>query len=412
MSTAAAQLREAVDLVGLFAEVTSVRQQGSSAKALCPFHEEKTPSMVIDGDRGLYHCFGCQSGGDAITFVQEQFRVDFREALRILGDRAGVDVSSGAGRSASRAGRLADVRRRAASFFQERLKSGPDAARARAWLRRARGCTSERVADWGLGFAPAAGSALVDHLRSARVSDGDMTAAGVAERTAEGLAARWRAGEVMWPVRRPSGEVWGFAAESVGGGWEWPAHGGRAVFGLDWARSAAARRGYALVVKSFHEVAVCREAGVETAVAACSDQLTKQQMEVLGRYVSKVVVASGGSGLVEAAAAGGEGPPDVYLAETPMISGDGSLTDEAELVASAVPLPLAQLRAAAAADREQTAGGSSGGERNTAVRRLLSRYPAGPVRNELAAVASAEAGVPAEWLLPAPGRRSPDLAAV
>lgn len=411
MSTVAAQLREATDLVGLFSEVTSVRQQGSSAKALCPFHEEKTPSMVIDGDRGLYHCFGCQSGGDAITFVQEQFRVDFREALRILGDRVGVDVSSGVGRAASRAGRLADVRRRAAAFFQERLKSGPEAARARSYLRRVRGCTSERVADCGLGFAPAAGSALVDHLRSVRVSDGDMTAAGVAERTAGGLAARWRSGEVMWPVRRASGEVWGFAAESVGGGWEWPASGGRAVFGLDWARSAAARRGYALVVESFHEVAVCREAGVETAVAACSDRLTEQQLEVLGRYVSKVVVASGGSGLVEAAAAGGSGP-DVYLAEAPLIGRDGSLTDEAELVASAVPLPLAQLRAAAAVDREQSAVGSSSGDRNAAVRRLLSQYPPGPVRNELAAVAAAEAGVPAEWLLPAPGRRSPDLAAV
>ena len=177
-SEAALLVREATDIVELIEEVTPVKRINGAAKALCPFHPEKdTPSLSVDTEMGLYHCFGCDAGGDALTFVQEHSGVGFREALDLLARRAGIDLGPSA--RPTRAQRLDTIRWQTAEFTHGLLKSDPSAAAARAYLRGTHSYGSSDVVGFSVGWAPSDESVLPTHLRSIGVSDRDMTAAGV-----------------------------------------------------------------------------------------------------------------------------------------------------------------------------------------------------------------------------------------
>jgi len=131
------RVREATDIVDLIGEVTKVKKSGRSFMAVCPFHEEKTPSMSVDRARGLYHCFGCGEGGDVFSFVQKTQAIGFPEALDFLARRAGITLTQDPD-AAKRSGRRNDAVeaiRRAIDIYHDRLKTAPEAGPARAYLR-------------------------------------------------------------------------------------------------------------------------------------------------------------------------------------------------------------------------------------------------------------------------------------
>ncbi len=131
------RVRERTDLVELASEITKVKRSGRSVMAVCPFHQEKTPSLSIDGARGLYHCFGCGKSGDVFRWVQETQSVDFRDSVELLARRAGVTLTEEPG-AAQRRGRreeLIKVTTAAVEFYGKRLKKADDAASARRYLR-------------------------------------------------------------------------------------------------------------------------------------------------------------------------------------------------------------------------------------------------------------------------------------
>ncbi|MCY4368323.1 MAG: CHC2 zinc finger domain-containing protein [bacterium] len=128
-SQAAALVKEATDLVGLIGEVTEVRGTGAAAKALCPFHADRdTPSLSVSADKGVWHCFGCGLGGDALDFVQQSQAVGFRESLDILARRAGMDLGPSSVRR-TRPQRLDRIRWQTSEFCHQLLRSDPSAAR-------------------------------------------------------------------------------------------------------------------------------------------------------------------------------------------------------------------------------------------------------------------------------------------
>ena len=131
------KVRQATNLVDLVASVTKVKRSGRSFMAICPFHEEKSPSLSLDPGRGLYHCFGCQKGGDVFTFLSETQGLDFNEAVEELARRAGIQITSDAGADRQRGKRnaLHDAVRRAIEVYHNRLRTGADAGPARAYLR-------------------------------------------------------------------------------------------------------------------------------------------------------------------------------------------------------------------------------------------------------------------------------------
>ena len=200
------RVREASDLVDLIAEVTKVKKSGRSYAAICPFHEEKTPSMSVDRARGLYHCFGCGKGGDVFTFVQETQGVDFGEAIELLARKAGITLVRDPEDAKRRGKRGAAVEaiRRAIDFYHQRLKKAPEAGPARAYLR-SRGYAVDLIDEWRLGFAGVDWDTLTKDLKAGGVADQAMLDGGLSRRGRHGLFDVFR-GRLMFPIHDLRGD--------------------------------------------------------------------------------------------------------------------------------------------------------------------------------------------------------------
>lgn len=301
------RVREATDLVDLISEVTKVRKSGRSFMAVCPFHQEKTPSMSVDRARGLYHCFGCGEGGDVFTFVQKTQGLDFPEAVDVLARKAGITVEHDPGEAQKR-GRRADAveaLRRAIEVYHTRLKKSPEAGPARAYLR-GRGYDLVVIDEWKIGFAGTDWDTVTKALKSQGVSDKAMVAAGLSRRGRHGLYDVFR-GRLMFPIHDVRGDAVGFGgrriedidatstnnpdAKYVNSADSIVYHKARVLFGLDRARKAMSREGRAVIVEGYTDVIAMHQAGIETAVATCGTALGDGHFDLLRRFTEKVVLA-------------------------------------------------------------------------------------------------------------------------
>ncbi len=151
------QIRNALDISDVIGSYIQVKRAGHVAKALCPFHKEKTPSFHINPARQAFHCFGCGAGGDVYQFVMQYENVDFPTALRLLASRAGIAVQFDEDRGGKREGPAKDelfkVNEDATRRYQKELLQSPEAAEARAYLQK-RSLEVEAWKEWGIGYAP------------------------------------------------------------------------------------------------------------------------------------------------------------------------------------------------------------------------------------------------------------------
>ncbi len=200
-----ARVRSATDIVALISEHAALKKQGTRWVGLCPFHQEKTPSFSVNAEMGVFHCFGCQRSGDAITFVRDMEHVDFVEAVQRLADRAGVTITEDPSATAERhqRGPLFDAMEKAVDFYHERLLSASDAGRARDYLR-SRGYDGETVRTFRLGWAPDDWDTLAKHLHVAPKVLEESGLGFVNRRGRQQDAFRAR---VIFPIFDPSGRA-------------------------------------------------------------------------------------------------------------------------------------------------------------------------------------------------------------
>ena len=401
-SPAAVLVREATDLVGLIGEVTQVRRAGGAASvmAMCPFHPNSdTAAMSVDGERGLYHCFGCGASGDALTFVQQTHGVGFRESLDLLARRAGVDLGPSTARP-SRAQRLDAVRWQTAVFCHQLLVSDDSGAAARAYLRRTHRYGSDDVRAFHIGWAPTDPTVIPKHLGSLGVSEGDMVAAGVARRGPSRPFAQ-HFGRVLYPVVTGPERVSGFAAEDRDGGIEHPRRGGRSLFGFGQARSPIAREATAVVVSGYPTVVAYHRVGLANTVAPCGPHPTADQVATLSRWCDRAVVLTPNDAatrhLLDSDPGGHD--LDLYVAEAP--AGEGAdITREAVVAAAQSALPLPEARLVSTLAGYRGAGSFDARRRKlTAAHQVISAEPDLATRMELAAAAAALTGLPVERVL-------------
>src|SRR5687768_10642840 len=214
-------VKERTDVVDLIGSKVQLRQTGRSFKGLCPFHTEKTPSFVVYPESQSYHCFGCGKSGDIFTFVMDTENLDFRDALKLLADRAGVQLESqmqqrrDPARDRERDG-LIDLNERAAAFFSNVLWTSPSAGEARAVLER-RGVDRRTAERFGIGYAPDSFDALKGHFLARDVSEADLVAAGLLTRREEDGRTwdRFR-NRITFPIRNREGKAVGFGARAMG----------------------------------------------------------------------------------------------------------------------------------------------------------------------------------------------------
>jgi len=293
-----AAVRERSPIDEVVGEYLQLRNAGGgSLKGLCPFHDEKTPSFNVTPARGLFYCFSCAEGGDAIKFVQKIDGLSFVEAVERLAARAGVDLryEQGGyvpGQETSQRRRLIDAHRAAADFYAERI-GGPDAAPARAFLAE-RGFELADTERFGVGYSPKAWEDLTRHLRGRGFTDSELVAAGLAVQGSRGPRDRFR-GRLMWPIRDLSGDVIAFGARKLDPGDDGPKYlntpetslfrKSTVLYGADLAKREIAQRRQAVIVEGYTDVMACHLAGVPTAVATCGTSFGEDHVKVLRRLI-------------------------------------------------------------------------------------------------------------------------------
>ncbi|MCW2811347.1 MAG: dnaG [Friedmanniella sp.] len=267
---------------------------GGSLKGLCPFHDEKTPSFQVTPSRGFFYCFGCGEGGDTITFMQKIDNLSFAEAVERLADKVGIQLryteDNGSRPEPGIRVRLMEANRLAAEFFVEQLMS-PDALKARQFLSE-RGFDRVAAEQFGVGFAPRDGRALLRHLRGRGFSDRELVTAGLTREAGYDFFQS----RVLWPIRDSGRQVIGFGARRLFDDDRMPAKylntpetplykKSQVLYGLDLARTAISKRSQAVVVEGYTDVMAAHLSGVETAVASCGTAFGDDHARLLRRLM-------------------------------------------------------------------------------------------------------------------------------
>ncbi len=302
------EVKSRLNIVDVVSDVVRLQSAGSgSYKGLCPFHREKTPSFTVNEERQLWHCFGCQKGGDVFNFVMESEGVDFREALRILAERAGVVLRrryASEAVSPDRKAALKEILNLSAAFYTKQLFS-PVGKEALDYLHR-RGFDDEVLRRYQIGFAPEGWRYLLNFLLKRGFSPGDIERTGMIVRKENRVAQdandyydRFRC-RVMFPITDVLGQTIGFSGRIMPGNEnektakyintpESPLYRKKEVlYGIYQAKQAMKETGSAVVVEGNADVVALSQAGVANAIAVSGTAMTEKHARIIARYAGEV----------------------------------------------------------------------------------------------------------------------------
>ena len=418
------RVRAATDLAELVGEVTKVRRSGRSVMAVCPFHQEKTPSMSIDPARGLYHCFGCGKSGDLFRFVQETQALDFNDAVELLARRSGITLQRDpeAAKRRSRRQALVDATEVAVDFYHERLRKASDAAGARRYVR-GRGYDGDVAETFQMGFSPPGGEALVGMLRQRRVPEDVMVTAGLAVRARTGRVYDRFRGRLMFPIYDLRGDAVGFGARLLDG--EGPKYlnspetpiyrKSQLLYGLNWSKSEMVRQAHAVVVEGYTDVIGLHLAGMPVAVATCGTALVDSHLDLLRRFTERVVLMfdadeAGAGASLRGFEKSVPGDLDLRVAGLPagQDPADLAAAGEVETLRKAVEssVPLLQFRLESELERFDLNEPEARGRAVRAAAGLIGRHPDPVTRHEYAVFIARRTGVDLEMVERATGKAS------
>lgn len=294
-----AQIKERLSIQDVVAPYVKLRRAGRSMVGLCPFHKEKTPSFHVSTERGSWHCFGCGLGGDAFSFIEKIEGLDFKGALKMLADKAGVTIEYARGgnrEEASKKERLRDAMNRATEWYAAHLPKSPAEAYAKK-----RGLTDETIRAWRLGYAPEEWRALLEALTAEGFTIEEMLAAGLIKE-ADGKRGtyydRFR-NRLIFPISDVGGKVVAFtgralAADDQAKYLNSPEtelyHKSEVLFGLDKAKDFIRTRGFAMLVEGQMDVLMSHQSGFKNAIALSGTALTAQHVKLIKRYSENLML--------------------------------------------------------------------------------------------------------------------------
>jgi DNA primase len=295
-----ALVKERAAIDDVVREHVTLRVGGTgSLKGLCPFHDEKSPSFNVRPQLGVWHCFGCDEGGDVISFVQKVDHLSFADAVERLADKAGIAVEYEEGgtrprEEPGRRSRLVEAGRVAEQWYAEQLAKSAEALTGRQFLAE-RGFDRDAAARFTVGYAPRSGEAIVRHLRGKGFTDDEIVRVGLAGQGQRGLYDRFR-GRLVWPIHDITGDCIGFGARRLHEDDRIAAKylntsetalfkKSQVLYGLDLAKKAVSVQRRAVVVEGYTDVMACHLAGVDTAVATCGTAFGSDHIKVLRRIM-------------------------------------------------------------------------------------------------------------------------------
>src|ERR1017187_5403611 len=345
-----AQVRAATDIVALISEQVALKKSGRRWTGLCPFHGEKTPSFSVNAEEGRYYCFGCRASGDQITWVREIQHLDFIEALRLLADRAGIELHEdvNAGPALKDRKEALAAMERAVEWYHEQLLESPDARGARDYLR-SRGISGETARQFKLGWAPDEWDALTNSLK---LTEKLLLATGLGfvnkrDRRQDALRAR-----VIFPIFDPAGK-----AIAVGGRVLPPTSEGaersdahveakyknspetpiyskrKTLYALNFAKDDIIKSGEIIVCEGYTDVIAFFAVGLPRAVATCGTALGEDHFRLMRNFAKRIVLAYDADAAGQSAAASvyqweRQHEVDVFVAKLPRGSDPAELAQK------------------------------------------------------------------------------------
>ncbi|MFQ5653341.1 MAG: DNA primase [Planctomycetota bacterium] len=304
------RVREACSIIDVIEGYFPLIPDGRNFKALCPFHSEKTPSFKVDPARGTYHCFGCHERGDAFSFVMKMESIEFRPALELLAERAGVTLSGGRGARAwegpggMQRSEAEELLRWSVQWFQKEL-AGPRGVDARRYLRE-RGFRDSTLRDFSVGYAPPGWSGLADAIAGSRYPQQSAVSLGLLkERPSGGVYDAFR-DRIVFPIRATQGRVVGFGARRLKGEEERgnPKYlnspesalfmKGELLYGLHEGGDEIRRRRALLLMEGYTDVLMAHQEGFPLAAATLGTALTSANVERACRFADRVFLVFDG----------------------------------------------------------------------------------------------------------------------
>lgn len=296
------EIKDRLNILEVLQDYVQLKKAGTNYKGLCPFHSEKTPSFMVSPSKQIWHCFGCGLGGDIFEFIKLAENVEFSEALKILADRAGVELKKLTPQEVETVKSkdvLYEINKQAASYFETVLWES-DAAKAALEYLRNRGLTDQTIKKWQLGFAPDDFHYLENFLAKSFKKE-DINLAGLIIKKDDGTYFDRFHDRIMFPIHNLHGQVVGFTGrllhEKDGVGKymnspETPIYNkSRELYGLHLAKSLVRKENRAVVVEGNMDVISCHQAGFAQTVASSGTALTEQQLMVLSRFCENLVFA-------------------------------------------------------------------------------------------------------------------------
>jgi DNA primase len=298
MSTTVEQIKERLSIEDVVGSYIKLERAGNSLKARCPFHNEKTPSFFVSPDRGGYYCFGCGVKGDIFTFVQEFEGIDFVGALKILADRAGVQLEKISPKVADKKERLYYLLEVATEFLQKNLQNEEIPL---DYLKK-RGLTEKTIKDWRIGYVRNEWRTIYEHLKSKGFSDEEIERAGMIKTEGQNTYDRFR-GRIMFPLFDSAGRVIAFSGRIM------PAFDdgkagkylnspqteifdkSKTLYGFDRAKLSIRKLDFSVLVEGQMDIIMSHQAGFTNTVASSGTALTAEHLKLLKRISNRIIMS-------------------------------------------------------------------------------------------------------------------------
>ncbi|KJR43442.1 DNA primase [Candidatus Magnetoovum chiemensis] len=288
------EIKDRIDIVDVISQYVTLKKAGSNYKALCPFHNEKSPSFVVNPQKQIFHCFGCGAGGDITTFIMKHEAMSFWDALNLLAKQAGVaiDRSSLNPNARSNTKAVMDILNHSLEFYTKQLYSNQ---LAKQYLTQ-RGISKDTIEKFSLGYAPSGRGNLYTSLKKAGFSDNDIMSAGVVNRSENGFYDIFRE-RILFPIFNLQSEPIAFGGRIIKDGQPKYLNSPetevfkkkKTLYGLNAAKDNIKKQGYIIIVEGYVDFLMCYQHGIDNVSAPLGTSLTEDHIKIIKRFTSNLI---------------------------------------------------------------------------------------------------------------------------
>ncbi len=295
------EVKQRTDIVAVIGQYATLTKAGRTLRALCPFHTEKTPSFFVYPDSQSWHCFGaCSTGGDVFAFIMKKENIDFGEALRVLAQRAGVNLPSKVEKDPEKdkKERLYRVNEAAVEYFHNQLLNSPAAEKARQYLTN-RGVSAKTIIDFQIGLSPNGGELLKRHLLEKGYTETELLDAGLIIASDDGKTHDRFRGRLMFPIQDDRKHINGFGARVLDDSLPKYMNSPQtaifdksgSLYGINLASPAIRQQNLAVIVEGYMDVIIAHQYGFANVIASMGTAITEKQVNILKRLTGNLALA-------------------------------------------------------------------------------------------------------------------------